>query len=295
MHDPRFAGRGTFLGLPESDAYRQQAAFWILPVPYDHTQSGWTGSRFAPGAILEASPQMEEYDADLGLDASRLGIATLPAVASDVSGPAAMTERIFSAASDLLESGKFLAALGGEHTVTLGLARAHLARYPDLTVVSFDAHGDLRDAYQGSRVGHATVMRRISELAPVAVLGYRTLAEEEVEFLARGTVTAVAARDVKGNPRGAWERVAPQVGRRVYLSLDIDVLDPSLMPAVGTPEPGGLSWEDLLGLLDIITRERDVVGCDLVELLPIPGLAAPNVIAARLLYRLFGLVGRRRG
>lgn len=294
MQDPRFAGRGTFLGLPDNDTYRQDAAFWILPVPYDHTQSGWTGSRFAPGAILEASPQMEEYDADLGLDASRFGIATLPAVAPDVSGPAAMTERIFEVASDLLGSGKFLAALGGDHTVSLGLARAHHARHPDLTVVSLDAHGDLRDAYQGSRVGHATVMRRIAEFAPVAIAGYRTLAEEEVQFLARGTVTAVAARDVKGEPRRAWERVAPQIGRNVYLSLDIDVLDPSIMPAVGTPEPGGLSWDDLLGFLDCLTRERQVVGCDLVELLPIPGLAAPNVIAAKLLYRLLGLLGRQR-
>jgi agmatinase len=290
--DSAISPRLTFLGLPDDEAYRRDAFFRILSVPYDLTQSGWTGARFGPAAILAASTQFEEYDPELGLEAARLGIATLGEIPQNVRGPEAMTEDIFRAASGLVAPGKFLASLGGDHTVSLGLVRAHLECHPDLGVVVLDAHTDLRDSYQGSPVGHATVMRRVSELAPVVTLGYRSLASEEKAFLEKGGVVAIPASGLKSDPVRAWARVASRVPRKVYLSIDIDMLDPSIMPAVGTPEPGGLSWEDANAFLDALAREREIVGMDLVELLPVPGLPAPNVAAAKLLYRVFGLIAR---
>src|SRR5262245_21652274 len=178
--------RLTFLGLPDDEAYRRAALFRVLSIPYDLTQSGWVGARYAPAAILAASTQFEEWDPEIGVNAASRGIGTLGEVPVNVSGPEAMIADVERAASALIEDGHILASLGGEHSITLGLVRAHLVRHPDLTVVVLDAHPDLRDRYQGSPFSHASVMRRVSEIAPVVTLGYRSLSEEERSFLDGG-------------------------------------------------------------------------------------------------------------
>ena len=276
----------TFLALdPEHNSF-QQAAVVVLPVPYDGTASFRSGARDGPGAIIGASWELEEYDLELRCEPSSVGIHTASAVEPYLGSPEGMVERVAGVAAGIVESGKLLALLGGDHSITLGAVRATVARYPDLSVLYLDAHADLRDEYLGTRWGHASTARRVSELCPVVLVGVRSMSREEAEFIDTSGASAF--------PWRAGETVLPvddiiaALSAQVYVSVDLDVFDSSLMAAVGTPEPGGMAWQDVLPLLRRVAEARRIVGFDVVELAPGEGPVACAYTAAALVYKLIG-------
>jgi len=288
----------NFLGLDEEHSAYERSAALILPIPYEGTVSYGQGTREGPRAIIHASQQVELYDRELDDEpALAHGIHTLPFLAPVVSGPAAMVDAIAACAEEHLRAGKLLVGLGGEHTVSAGIARGLRRALGDFLVVQIDAHSDLRDEYEGTPLSHACVARRLAEFAPIVQLGIRSICQDEADYIAAHSdrVTVVFADDIHTDGGAHLMALADRVrDQRVYLTLDVDGLDPSIMPATGTPEPGGLSWAQTLDILRVVAANAEVIGCDIVELAPIPGLHAPDFIAARLAYKLINLVMQRR-
>jgi len=215
-----------------------------------------------------------------------VGIRTLPELQPLMSGPELMVERVYQAASNLLDGDTILAMLGGEHSLTLGMIKAYRDIYPDLSVLHLDAHTDLRDQYQGTKYSHACVMRRVRELCPVVHAGIRSLSREEHEYLVQNNIEPFYVETLTGP--GGVEKAVSSLSPNTYISVDLDVLDPSAMSAVGTPEPGGLSWQQLLEVLRTAAEGRNIVGFDLVELCPREGPTACAFLAAKLAYKLVG-------
>jgi agmatinase len=207
---------------------------------------------------------------------------------SQTAGPVAMQERIESVATQALATGAWLVGLGGEHSVTPPLVRAVRARHPGLGVLQLDAHADLRDSYEGSQANHACAMHQlVAEGVPLAQVGIRSLTRPEQQLIRERGVCTIFAPEAARAPLAGWlPRVLDALPEEVYVTVDLDVLDPSIMPATGTPEPGGLDWYRTLELLRAVADSKRIVGCDVVELMPIPGLAAPDFLAAKLVCKL---------
>lgn len=282
----------NFLGLEEEHSAYSNSAALILPLPYEGTVSYGQGTRFGPQAIIEASQQVELYDRELDDEpALTHGIHTLPALAPMVSGPEDVVDSIAAYAEEHLHSGKLLVALGGEHTVSVGTARAVQAVYGDFVLVQIDAHSDLRDTYEGSPYSHASIARRIFDMgATIIQFGIRSICREEVEFIRREKerVHVSFAEDVHV---GQHLANLPDLlhGRAVFLTIDLDGFDPAYVPATGTPEPNGLSWAQGLDIIRTITQHSRVVAIDCVELAPTPGQHTSNFFAAKLVYKAIGL------
>lgn len=282
----------TFLGLDGRDADYESARFAVLPIPYDATTSFSAGARDGPRAIISASRQMEDYDVELGRESYQAGIATLDPLEPDARGPEAMHERIYKAARKIVRDGKFLIGLGGEHGVTSALVRAVRSKHKKLSVLQIDAHADLRDKYHGSPFSHACVMRRIHEMGVDAVgVGVRSYSLEEARFIRSAKKKIITAREC--HESDAWiDGVVESLADDVYVTIDIDGFDPAYAPGTGTPEPGGLDWYQVTGLLAAVARRRRIVGADVVEVRPIPPATATEFLAARLAYRIVGLVAK---
>lgn len=278
----------TFLGLPAEVSTFEQSRVLVLPIPYDGTTSYGSGARFGPEAIIAASAYVETYDDELDLETDRLTYHLLPAIPPTGAGSDAMTEQIYGAAREILAGSgdRFLLSLGGEHSVTPGLVRAHAERYEGLSVLHLDAHADLRESYEETRNSHACACRRLREHVDRTVsVGIRSLSKAEADLIRAENIPVYFARDIVG--RTDWvEEVVEGLGPEVYVTVDLDVLDPSIMPATGTPEPGGLSWAEVLAVLRAVSRRRKIVGADLVELAPNPGTHAPDFLAAKLALKL---------
>lgn len=258
-------------------------------MPLESTVSYGRGTALGPAAIMQASGQMELYDQELGMETIRQGILTLPRV--DVSGGVEeVLDRVEEVVSAQVAAGRLPALVGGEHTITLGALRALVKHYgSDFTVLVLDAHLDLRDQYDGTEFSHACVMKRALDLGlDVRHLGTRSCSLEEAQLVKERGLSPVWASEVNRQP-GWIEKSLTGVRGPVYVSLDIDGLDPSCMPATGTPEPGGLSWYQVNDWLAEICRRHQVLGLDLVEMAPIGGQNAWDFTAARLLYRALGL------
>ena len=285
---------GGFLG-PECWAQPERANCVVIPVPFDATTCYKSGARDGPAAILAASPHMELYDEDADCQGWRWGIHTDGPVEPRLP-PEAMTAAVEERVEGWLSRGRFPVLLGGDHSISIGAMRACARRFPGLVVVQLDAHTDLRDSYQGSPLSHACVMRRALEAgASICQVGIRSTSPEELAFMEERGLRPIWAREVWEDLEAAAARLLGAVaGRPIYLTIDLDCLDPSIMPAVGTPEPGGLQWYPLIHLLETVVEGGDVVALDLVELAPIPGLHAADYLAARLLYKLISLLFRRR-
>ena len=279
----------NFLGLPSSLSDWDTAGVAILPVPYDATASYGAGARFGPRAIIDASHEIELFDEELSNEPCHVGVHTRPALDPHAGGPEAMAERVEAEMSALFDAGKFPVMLGGDHSLTTGAVRAALQHYPELTLVQLDAHADLRDDYQSTPYSHACVARRAADMgAKLVQIGIRSLSKEEADWLDNHPeVRTVYAREI-WEDLAAAEQAIDDIEGPVYLTFDVDALDPSVMPATGTPEPGGLTWLQTLALLRPSFRRCHVVGADAMELAPIPGLTAPNVLTARLVYKLIG-------
>lgn len=297
----------NFLGLDEPWCHPDRAGVRVLPAPYEHTSSYILGSDRGPSAIIAASQQVELYDETLDREPYREwgGVAT--AAPLDLGGKVdrAAVEAIEAFVRPHVDEGRFALTLTGEHTGALGAIRAHAKRYPDLCVVQIDAHGDLRQAYQGNPFSHASVMARVVEDGlPLVQVGIRSISPEEIALIAKtksiSTFFAAKILDPSGPYEGRAANWVPEVvkacGGPVYVTFDCDGLDASLVPALGTPEPGGLGWYDTLTLVTALADGPGIVGMDVSEIAPIEGFAAPQFAVARLIYRILGRVraGRRR-
>ncbi len=262
----------------------------MLPIPYDATTSYSVGTRDGPRAILTASQQVELYDCELGREPRHGGVATLAPVEPHAGGPQSTLDRIYRAALQPVRDGKFLIGLGGEHSVSSALVRAVRTRHKRLSVLQVDAHADLRDSYQGTPFSHACVMRRIHELkTPAVAVGIRNYSAEEARFIRAHDLPVIAARTC--NESSDWiGRAVSALSDEVYVTIDIDGFDPAYAPGTGTPEPGGLNWAQVTDLLEAVTRSRRIVAADVVEVRPIPPNHVTEFLAAKLLYRLIGLV-----
>jgi len=272
-----------------------EAAFIVLPVPYDLTSTYQSGSRRGPGAILEASANMELYDEELKKETYLAGVHTLHPLEADARGPAEMLASVREQIAHVLSFDKIPVMLGGEHSISFGAVQAMKKKYPQVSVLQLDAHADLRDSYQGSPYSHAAVARRIAEICPLVQAGIRSLSADEAAFIKEGKVRTFFADDILAGNDGR-EKICESISGDLYVTIDLDVLDPAAMPSTGTPEPGGLSWKDVVGLLRELSRRCRIRGFDVVELAPIPGMIAPDFLAAKLVYRMMGyLIAERHG
>ncbi|MBF0621690.1 MAG: agmatinase [Magnetococcales bacterium] len=265
----------------------------ILPIPYGGTTSYGGGAEKGPQAILEASCYMELFDEELKKEIWRTGLHTLPFLEPDLTGPKETLAKITKTCLPIFKQQKRIAVLGGEHSITTGVLWALQQADPrPFSVLQLDAHADLRNTYQGTGFSHACVMRRIHEMGhPFVQVGLRSLSEKEWSFIEdNGLMDNVFwARKIIPEQNDVWmDQVIARLNERVYITIDLDVLDPGIFPATGTPEPGGLDYYTLLKLLRRVTQERDVVGFDLVELAPIAGQPASDFLAARIAYKMMG-------
>jgi agmatinase len=286
---PLHADPGAFGGL-EVAPDPVTARFAVLPIPYDGTSTWQKGADRGPEAILAASAHMELYDLITESEPWREGILTMAPVvgpgADGFASPEAMVAAVEEAARSLITAGKTVVGLGGEHSVSIGLIRAHAARFADLTVVQLDAHADTRDRYEGSTCSHACVMARAREVADTVAIGLRSLDGSERAGLDAARTVFAHEFDVDR----ATAKVLAAASGPIYLTVDLDVLDPSEMPSTGTPEPGGLRYREVVELIGRIASERRIVGCDVVELMPRPHDRAPDFLAARLTYQIIAFL-----
>ncbi len=281
----------NFLALPEEQSSLPSSRVVILPAPYDSTTSYRTGARDGPSAIIEASYNLEDYDPELGIDVAEIGIYTAPRLEPQMAGPRSMIDRVREAVQHFLHMDKLVGILGGEHSLTTGSVEALVDRYPDLRVLYLDAHGDLREEYMGTRWGHASVARRVSELCPLVHVGGRSFSKEEIDHIESAALPAFTwpPKGGRGIPQPEEldvESIVSLLGPHVYVSVDLDVLDPAIMSAVGTPEPGGLGWYETLSLLRRVGENCRVVGFDVMELSPRQGPDACSFLASKLVYKL---------
>ncbi len=267
----------------------RDALFIVVPVPYDLTSTYQPGSRRGPAAIIEASTNMELYDEELKKETYLAGIHTTSPLAIDARGPKNMINILRKKVAKIVALNKIPVILGGEHSISLGAVQAVKEKYPRLKILQLDAHADLRESYQRSPYSHACVARRIAEICPLIQVGIRSMSNEEAEYLSQSNVKSYSADFVLEN-KDSCDLICKDLQGDIYVSIDLDVFDPSIMPSTGTPEPGGLYWSNVLRLLKLVSSSCKIRGFDAVELAPLPGIIAPDFMAAKLIYRFMGYI-----
>jgi len=276
---------GEFGGTTPTTTDFARARVVILPIPLDRTTSYVPGTRNGPHEILVASSHMELWDEETQTDVHSIGIYTLPEMEFPFASMDEVVGEIRRVAAELVKRDKFPFILGGEHSITPAVVAALAAKHPGLSVLQLDAHADLRESFMGTPHNHACAMRRTLEHARTTQVGIRSLSPEEAA--AAPTLPTSIFYDFNMRRDADWiERVVDSLSETVYITIDVDGFDPAIMPATGTPEPGGLSWYEALALLRRVIERRTVVGCDIVELSPIPGHVAPNFLCAKLIYKI---------
>jgi agmatinase len=276
---------GEFGGTRPTTTDFERARVVICPVPLDRTTSYVAGTRNGPHEILVASSHMELWDEETQSDVHSVGIFTMPEMEFPYESMERVTKEIRRVTGELVARGKFPVILGGEHSITPPVVAAMAARYPGLSVLQLDAHADLRDQFMGTQHSHACAMRRVLEYARCTQVGIRSLSPEEAEVVSSLPTEVFYDFNMRDNPD--WiEQVVDSLSETVYITIDVDGFDPAIMPATGTPEPGGLTWYEGLALLRRVIERRRVVGFDVVELSPVPGLVAPNFMCAKLIYKI---------
>jgi agmatinase len=274
--------RRCFGGIPDQLCGFDQAAILLQPVPYDGTSTWGKGADKGLEAFLEAAENMELYDIETDSEVYRKGIHILDSIREDRS-PEEVYQAVRNRTAQLLQTGKFLTFFGGEHSISIGIIEAFSKKYPDMTVLQLDAHADLRPSYLGSEFNHACAMHRASQHLNLLQVGIRSMDVTEKEFLDPEKCFFTHQLSERTN----WmERSIELMSDPVYVTIDLDVLDPSIMPSTGTPEPGGLDWNVLIQYLKKVFQAREVVGFDLVELAPLEQLKAPDFLVSKLYYKL---------
>ena len=272
----------TFGGISEEFARYENASVLLQSIPYDGTSTWGKGADKAFEAFIEASVNMELYDIDTDSEVYLKGIHILPEILEDDS-PESVFRTVYLKTKELIENKKFLTFFGGEHSISIGIIKAFYEEYPDLTVLQLDAHADLRKSYLGSPYNHACALHDAAINTNLIQVGIRSLDQWELEYLKTGK--CFFAHDI--NSESQWaERSIELMSDNVYVTIDLDVFDPSIMPSTGTPEPGGLDWYTVIQYLRDVFRTKNIVGFDIVELSPIENLRAPNFLAAKLYYKL---------
>ena len=288
-------------GLPKAFSSFASSRVAVLPIPYDGTSTWGKGADQGPAALLEASANMELYDIETDSEVYKLGICTVEPVTENRS-PEAMVKEGQKRVKELLDADKFVVTLGGEHSISAGPIYAHAKKYPQMSVLQIDAHSDLRPEYLGSKYNHACIMARAREVATVVQVGIRSMDVSEKPYLTNvffaEPVTAKSSTssgeqqthwDSIQNP--GWERRAIDcLTENVYITIDLDAFDPSIMPSTGTPEPGGMDWKQVTGLLKQVSAAKKIIGFDVVELAPNPHNKAPDFLAAKLIYVLLSQI-----
>ncbi|UCD25682.1 MAG: agmatinase [Gemmatimonadota bacterium] len=295
LRDLPWAPPESFLAIPDDEASFGSCPVVILPVPYESTVSYMGGTRYGPRGLLHASRFLETYDHELDFEPYLIGVHTLPELVLPDSGPEEALTELRRAVDGLIDQGKFVIMLGGEHSLSGPPILAHAARQSDkrLSVLQLDAHADLRAEYEGTPFSHACVMHRVHEQVDLVPVGIRSLTPEERAIIRARDIPVIFGHELRGDD---WiERALQSLGDDVYITFDIDYFDPSLVPSTGTPEPGGGEWYPTLQLLERVFQEKNVVGCDVVELAPIPGLVAPDFLAAKLVYKMIAFYAMNHG
>ncbi len=272
----------NFAGIPSAYSRLDTSRIVILPVPYDKTSIWIKGSDRGPEAIIEASVNMELYDIDTDTEVYRHGIHTADPIREDTS-PKKMVHAVYMSVNQYIKSGKFVVVIGGEHSVSIGSIIAHAENHSDFSVLQLDAHADLRHEYEGSIYNHACIMARVREICPYVQAGIRSMDIEEKKIMTDDNVFLMA--DIRGKTN--WmDMLTERLAQNVYITIDLDVLDPSVMPSTGTPEPDGLLYHEIIALLRKVNESVNIVGFDVVELCPNSHIKSPDFLAARLIYQL---------
>ncbi len=272
----------NFGGIDDQYADFESSNIYLQSIPYDGTSTWGKGADKGFDAFIEASENMELYDIETRSEIYKKGIHTLPEI-NEKSSPEAVFEAVYASTKKLLETNKFLTFFGGEHSVSIGIIKAFQEKYGDLSVLHLDAHTDLRPEYDGSKYNHACALHEASKITNLVQVGIRSMDIVEKEFL--NPEKSYFAEEMFGNDDWMDESIR-QLKKPVYITLDLDVFDPSIMPATGTPEPGGLDWNTMIIYLSKVFFRKEVVGFDIVELAPIEGFKAPNFLAAKLYYKM---------
>lgn len=287
--------RQNFLGLEKQYSTFENSKIVVLPVPYEHTVSCGGGTKKGPDAILKASHYVEFFDEETKREIYKEhGIATLPPLALEKKINETAMQLIYDTVHPLVERQKFVVTLGGEHTISSAVIAAHAKYYPNLSVLHFDAHSDLRPEYNGNKYSHASVMARVCEfLDPNRLVqaGIRAQCREEAEFIRDHGIHTFYAHEIR---QGGYTKIlkywddfiVDKLTDEVYISFDVDVFDPSIMPATGTPEPNGLFWSEVMQCIRRVSRRRHIVGFDVVELAPIKLLPHADITAAKVVSKI---------
>lgn len=276
------SNRNTFGGIESQYTDYKSAKVLLQPIPYDGTSTWGKGANEGFEAFLEATEHMELYDIETDSEVYRKGIHILDAI-EVTSSPEAVFESVYNKTRKLLKTDKFLTFFGGEHSISIGIIKAFYDAFADITILQIDAHTDLRPSYMGSPYNHACAVYDASQNANLVQVGIRSMDQSELEHL--NQEKCFFAEEMYGNHD--WiESSINQMTDKVYITFDLDALDPSIMPATGTPEPGGLNWDTTIRYLSKVFDEKEVLGFDIVELAPIEGLRAPNFLAAKLYYKM---------
>ena len=275
----------NFGGLPVKYSAYKDSHILVLPVPFDKTSSWIKGSDKGPQAIINASRNMERYDIETDSEVYKKGIHTAKAITS--ANVQTMVNKVRQKVSSALTDNRFVVLLGGEHTVSLGTIQAHAAFFNNFSILHLDAHSDMRDSYEGDKYSHACIMARVREITEnIVSVGIRSTDSSELKNINKqNTFYASTIHHSK-----TWmKQVVKNLSQNVYITIDLDVFDSSLMPSTGTPEPGGLGWYEVLDLLEIVSKNKNIVGFDVVELCPSKNNMAPDFLAAKLIYKLLSL------
>ena len=280
----------TFLDLQNDKKDFLDCSVVIIPIGYDGTASYKPGAKYGPNAIINSSVELENYDIEMKKDITETGIFTTPEISPLASDPKEMLLKIETTIDNLKLKNQITGIIGGDHSVTIGSVKSAIKRFPDLTILYLDAHADLRDTYMGTKWGHASVARRLKSICKVVQLGVRSISSEEVNFISKSkSENEIYYWDrTKNNLQEDIDSALSQLSNQVYISIDLDVLDPSIMSAVGNPVPGGINWEEINSIIKQTAQHHSIVGFDVTELSPNEGPESCSFTAAKLIYKLIG-------
>ncbi len=264
----------------------EQSGIIIVPVPYDETSTWIKGSDRGPDAIMEASVNLEFYDVETGTEVHKKGIHTIDPILEKKS-PDALVNAVCNKTFELLRANKFPVIIGGNHTVSIGSIKAFSEHFSNLSVLQLDAHSDLRQEYEGCRFNHACAMARAAEFAPVVQVGIRSMSAEELPFARKNSI--FFSHELRYN-KNLYLQAIDKLTENVYVTIDLDIFDPSLMPSTGTPEPGGPDFYEIMHFLRDVSKRKKIVGFDVVELCPSPVNKFPDFVAAKVIYQLLSYI-----
>ncbi|MEE4197769.1 MAG: agmatinase [Bacteroidales bacterium] len=276
----------NYAGIPDKYAQPETAKIVLIPVPYDGTSTWIKGADKGPEAFLEASENMEVYDIETDSEVYKQGVYLADPVTENRS-PEAMTEQVYLTVNQFLARGKFVTVLGGEHSISIGSIRAFQEHFKDLSILQIDAHADLRDQYEGSACNHACAVHAAQKTTNLVQVGIRSMDISEKKFLKKEN--CFFAHEIHTDPE--WmEKVLAKLTANVFITIDLDGFDPSIMPSTGTPEPGGLTWYQVVHLIRLVAQKKNIVGFDIMELCPNENNKGPDFLAAKLYYKILSYV-----